>query len=175
MKILMCKGNYVRGGSYLEGPEEYPFFFWTQIQGGWMTWISYEMGMLFCHSPMLTPLVLINMLFIPIIISNMIFSTSWKSCDTKISFSLLSLMVRKQIDYLNGFAYICLPLWIWHDLIHELQTVKFCTCESIVANHREFRWQTLTAHSSSKCQINVMLPPSIIWFYFLQLLLILAF
>lgn len=34
MKILMCKGNYVRGGSYLEGPEEYPFFFWTQIQGG---------------------------------------------------------------------------------------------------------------------------------------------
>ena len=24
MKIVMCKGNYVRGGSYSEGPEEYP-------------------------------------------------------------------------------------------------------------------------------------------------------
>ena len=64
------------------------FFFWSQIQGGWMTWISYEMGMLFCHSPMVMPLVFINTLFIPIIISNMIFSTMWKSCDTKISFLL---------------------------------------------------------------------------------------
>ena len=151
------------------------FFFWSQIQGGWMTWISYEMGMLFCHSPRVMPLVFINMFFIPIIISNMIFSTMWKSCDTKISFLLLSLMVSKQIDYLNGFAYTCLPLWIWHDLIHELQTIKFSTCETIVANHRKFRWHTVTAHTSFKCQFNVILPPRIIWFYFLKLLLILVF
>ena len=86
-----------------------------------------------------------------------------------------SLMVSKQIDYLNGFAYTCLPLWIWHDLIHELQTIKFSTCETIVANHRKFRWHTLTAHTSFKCQFSVILPPRIIWFYFLKLLLILVF
>ena len=86
-----------------------------------------------------------------------------------------SLMVSKQIDYLNGFAYTCLPLWIWHDLIHELQTIKFSTCETTVANHRKFRWHTLTAHTSFKCQFSVILPPRIIWFYFLKLLLILVF